>query len=165
MLGKIVGAYGVRGWVKIKSYTDPPENLLGYEQLLIGRTGHPPDRWTSVKLEDGRMTAKGVLGKVKGIDTPEEARARIGVELGVWRSQMPPPPPGQYYWADLEGLTAQSPSGERLGTVDHFRSTPAGTMIVIRGERELWVPFVKERVVQVDLASGRIVLDWSAEWS
>jgi ribosomal 30S subunit maturation factor RimM len=52
-----------------------------------------------------------------------------------------------------------------LGKVDHFRSTPAGTLIVIRGERELWVPFVKERIAKVDLEARRIVLDWSLDWS
>lgn len=162
VLGKVAGTFGVHGWVKINSYTDPPENILEYEELLIGGS----DRWTKLEIEDSRITGKGVLCKLKGIESPEEARTRIvGVELGVRRSNMPPPAPGEYYWTDLEGLEAESVSGERLGRVDHFRATPAGTMIVIRGERELWVPFVKDRVTKVDLANGRIVLDWSADWS
>ena len=161
VLGKVAGTFGVHGWVKINSYTDPPENILDYEELLIGGSG----RWTKVELEAGRVTGKGVLGKLKGIETPEEARTRVGAELGVRRSHMPPPAPGEYYWSDLEGLEAESVSGERLGKVDHFRSTPAGTLIVIRGEREIWIPFVKDRIAKVDVAGGRIVLDWSAEWS
>jgi 16S rRNA processing protein RimM len=161
VLGRIAGTFGVQGWVKINSYTDPPDNLLDYEELLIGG----PGRWTKVELEAGRVTGKGVLGKLKGLETPEDARTRVGEELGVRRSDMPPPAPGEYYWSDLEGLDAESTNGERLGRVDHFRSTPAGTMIVIRGERELWVPFVKDRVAKVDLAGGRIVLDWSADWA
>lgn len=162
VLGKVAGTFGVHGWVKINSYTDPPDNILEYEELLIGSSG----RWTEVAIEDGRLTGKGVLCKLKGIDSPEDARARVvGAELGVRRSHMPPPAPGEYYWSDLEGLEAESVSGERLGKVDHFRTTPAGTMIVIRGEREIWVPFVKDRIAKVDVANGRIVLDWSAEWS
>jgi 16S rRNA processing protein RimM len=161
ILGKVAGTFGVHGWVKINSYTDPPENILEYEALLIGVAG----RWTKAELEGGRVTNKGVLGKLRGIDTPEDARLRVGAELGVRRSEMPPPSPGEYYWSDLEGLDAESVSGERLGKIDHFRSTPAGTLIVIRGEQELWVPFVKDRVVKVDLEQKRIVLDWSADWS
>jgi 16S rRNA processing protein RimM len=162
ILGKVAGTFGVHGWVKINSYTDPPENILEYEELLIGGSG----RWTKVELEGGRTTGKGVLCKLKGIESPEDARTRlVGSELGVRRSDMPPPAPGEYYWSDLEGLEAESVSGERLGKVDHFRATPAGTMIVIRGERELWVPFVKDRIAKVDLPNGRIVLDWSADWS
>jgi 16S rRNA processing protein RimM len=166
ILGKVAGAFGVRGWVKINSYTDPPDNILEYEELLIsGPTIGGGGGWTKVELEDGRVTGKGVLGKLKGIETPEDARLRVGSELGVRRSDMPAPAPGEYYWSDLEGLEAESVTGERLGKVDHFRSTPAGTLIVIRGERELWVPFVKERIAKVDLDAGRIVLDWSADWS
>ncbi len=161
VLGKVAGTFGVQGWVKINSFTDPPDNILEYEELLIGGSGG----WTQVELEAGRVTGKGVLGKIKGIETPEEARTRVGAELGVWRSHMPPPAPGEYYWSDLEGLEAESVSGERLGKVDHFRSTPAGTLIVIRGEREIWVPFVKDRIAKVDLTGGRIVLDWSTDWS
>jgi 16S rRNA processing protein RimM len=161
ILGKIAGTFGVHGWVKINSYTDPPENILDYEELLLGSSG----RWTTIQLEGGRVTGKGVLGKLKGIETPEEARTRVGTELGVRRSDMPPPAPGEYYWSDLEGLEAESASGEKLGKVDHFRATPAGTLIVIRGEQELWVPFVKERIVKVDLERKRIVLDWSADWA
>jgi len=161
ILGKIAGTFGVRGWVKINSYTDPPDNILEYAELLIGNAGH----WSRVELEDGKLTGKGVLGKLKGIETPEDARTRVGAELGVRRSELPPPAPGEYYWSDLEGLEAESPSGERLGRVDHFRSTPGGTMIVLRGERELWVPFVKDRVVKIDLEQRTIVLDWSLDWS
>lgn len=161
VLGKIAGTFGVRGWVKINSYTEPPDNILEYADLLIGGGEH----WNSIELEDGKITGRGVLGKLKGIETPEDARTRVGAELGVRRSALPPPAPGEYYWSDLEGLDAESPSGERLGRVDHFRATPAGTMIVLRGDRELWVPFVKERIVKVDLAQRRIVLEWSLDWS
>lgn len=161
ILGKVAGTFGVHGWVKINSYTDPPENILEYAELLLGS----PGRWTTIQLENGRVTGKGVLGKLKGIETPEDARTRVGAELGVRRSEMPPPAPGEYYWSDLEGVEAESATGEKLGKVDHFRSTPVGTMIVIRGERELWVPFVKDRIVKVDLEQGRIVLDWSLDWS
>ena len=135
---------------------------MEYEELL-----HRQARvsWTTIELEDGRVTGKGVLGKLKGIETPEDARMRVGVEFGVRRSEMPPPAPGEYYWSDLEGLDAESVAANGSARVDHFRSTPAGTLIVIRGERELWVPFVKERIVKVDLERKRIVLDWSADWS
>jgi 16S rRNA processing protein RimM len=161
VLGKVAGTFGVQGWIKINSYTDPPDNILEFEELLLGS----PGRWTTVQLEGGRVTGKGVLGKLKGVETPEDARTRIGAELAVRRSELPPPAPGEYYWSDLEGLDAESGTGERLGKVDHFRSTPAGTLIVLRGERELWVPFVKERIIKIDLEHKRIVLDWSAEWS
>jgi 16S rRNA processing protein RimM len=160
ILGRIAGTFGVRGWVKIKSYTDPVDNILAYEQWQMGREG----KWTPVGIEDARVTDKGVLAKLEGVESPEEARLKVGLELGVWRSEMPPPGPGEYYLSDLEGLDAFSPSGESLGKVDHFRTTPGGTVVVIRGEREHWVPFVKDRIVKVELDAKRIVLDWATDW-
>ncbi len=160
VLGKIAGTFGVKGWIKIKSYTEPVDNILDYDVLQLGR----PGQWTPVKIEEGRVTDKGVLAKLEGLESPEEARLRVGMELGVWRSEMPAPEPGEYYLSDLEGIEAVSASGERLGNVDHFRSTPGGTVMVIRGEQEHWVPFVKDRIVKVELDAGRIVLDWSADW-
>jgi 16S rRNA processing protein RimM len=160
VLGKIGGAFGVQGWVRISSYTDPVENILDYDGWLMGRAGH----WQPVEVEAGRVTAKGVLVKLAGIQTPEQARLQTGAEIAVLRSQLPPTEPGEFYWSDLEGLEALTPEGETLGRVDHFRSTPGGDVVVIRGAREHWIPFVKERIVKVDMAAGRIVLDWGLDW-
>ena len=160
VLGGIGAAFGVQGWVRIHSYTDPPENILEYEHWQVGRAG----RWQQIEVEEGRVTAKGVLAKFAGVDTPEAARLHTGSEIGIARSALPPAASGEYYWSDLEGLEAVTKDGVVLGRVDHFRSTPAGHVVVVRGEREHWIPFVKERIAKVDLDAGRIVLDWDADW-
>lgn len=159
-LGKIAGTFGVRGWVKVHSYTDPPENILDYDNWRIGRAG----QWTPAVIEDGRVTGKGVLAKLEGVETPEDARSYVGAELAVARSEMPAPAPGEYYLSDLEGLEARTEHGEVLGFIDHFRTTPAGDVVVIRGEREHWIPFVKDRLIKIDLDARCIVFDWAADW-
>jgi 16S rRNA processing protein RimM len=160
ILGKIAGTFGVKGWVKVRSYTEPVENILGYETWQVGRDG----QWQPATVEEARVTDKGVLAKLEGMESPEEARLKVGLDIGVWRSEMPPPDPGEYYLSDLEGIDAVSVSGEPLGKVDHFRTTPGGTVLVVRGEQEHWIPFVKDRIVKVELDARRIVLDWSADW-
>jgi 16S rRNA processing protein RimM len=160
VMGRIGGSFGVQGWVKVNSYTEPPGNILDYEVWQLGGAG----RWEPIEVEAGRVTAKGVLAKLAGIDTPEAARLKVGIEVGVPRSALPPPAEGEFYWSDLEGLEAFGKDGSVLGKGDHFRSTPAGSVVVIRGEREHWVPFVRERIVEVDLKAGRIVFDWAADW-
>jgi 16S rRNA processing protein RimM len=151
----------VSGWVKVSSYTEPLDNVLQYSVWQLRRGAD----WSAVQVENGRVTGKGVLAKLEGFDTPEDARVLVGSELGVWRHEMPPTQPGEYYLSDLEGLEAVNASGEPLGTIDHFRSTPSATVVVVRreGRPEQWVPFVKERIVQIDVASGRVVLDWPAD--
>lgn len=160
VLGRIGGAFGVQGWVRIHSYTDPPDNILEYGRWRIGRGGG----WQDIEVEAARVTAKGVLAKLAGIETPEDARMHAGADIAVTRSELPPPAEGEYYWSDLEGLEAVTKEGVPLGRVDHFRTTPAGTVVIVRGEREHWIPFVRERIAGVDLAAGRIVLDWGADW-
>ena len=160
VLGQVGGAFGVQGWVRIQSYTDPPANILKYERWQLGRAG----QWREVEVEDGKETAKGVLAKLVGVETPEDARLATGSEIAVTREELPKPAPGEYYWSDLEGLAAFGQNDQPLGRIEEFRATPAGTVVVIRGERQHWVPFVKERIVSVDLDAGRVVLDWDADW-
>lgn len=160
VVGRIGSTFGVHGWLKVNSYTEPPANILDYQTWQLGRAG----RWQAVRVEEGRVTGKGVLAKLEGIQSPEDARIHVGAEVGIPRSALPPAAPGEYYWSDLEGLSALDQDGRLLGRVDHFRTTPAGAVVVISGEREHWIPFVKERIVSVDLDAGRIVLDWDADW-
>ena len=160
VLGQVGGAFGVQGWVRIQSYTDPPANILKYERWQLGRAG----QWREVEVEDGKVTAKGVLAKLVGVETPEDARLATGSEIAVTREELLKPAPGEYYWSDLEGLAAFGQNDQPLGRIEEFRATPAGTVVVIRGERQHWVPFVKERIVSVDLDAGRVVLDWDADW-
>ena len=159
-LGRIGGTFGVKGWVKVQSFTDPPENILDYETLRLKRRGE----WVNVDIEEARCTDRGVQMKLQGVDSPEDAQGYNGAELGVRRGDMPALAPGEYYWSDLEGLDAVTPEGVPLGKVDHFQLLPANPIVVIRGEREHLVPFVKERIVKIDLSAGRIVLDWGADW-
>lgn len=159
VLGKLAGPFGVQGWVKVSSFTQPVDNILEYETWQLGGAG----KWAPVKLEDGRVTAKGVLAKLAGVESPEEARMRTGQEIGVWRSQLPEAAHGEYYWTDLEGMKAETPQGEPLGIVDHFRDTPTGPVVIVKGEREHWIPFAKDRIVMVDMKAARLVLDWPAD--
>jgi 16S rRNA processing protein RimM len=159
-LGRIAGTFGVKGWIKVQSFTDPPENILEYDNWRMRQR----DEWQPVKVEGGRVTGKRVIAKLEGIDTPEDARLYVGAELGVARSELPEPKPGEYYWSDLEGLEARGLNDEVLGRVDHFRQMPGGTVVVVRGEKEHWIPFVKDRILKVDLTAGRITFEWAADW-
>jgi 16S rRNA processing protein RimM len=160
VLGQVGAAFGVQGWVRIHSYTDPPENILEYGRWQVGQGG----RWREVEVEGGRTTAKGVLAKFVGVDTPEDARLAVGAQIAVGRTELPPAAPGEYYWSDLEGLVAFGQNGAQLGRIEEFRATPAGTLVVVKGERDHWIPFVRERIVSVDLEAGRVVFDWAADW-
>ena len=160
-LGRISGVYGVRGWVKVHSYTEPRDNVVGFARwTLRTRAGE-----SIVELEDGRAQAASVVAKLRGVDDRDAARELIGADIAVERSALPACEPGEYYWADLEGLEVVTPAGERLGTVDHLVATGGHDVLVLAGRPERLIPFVHGAVIRgVDLAAGVIVADWSPDF-
>lgn len=164
ILGHVGGAFGVAGWVKLKSYTDPPGNILRFPVWWLRRKGE--SHWREVRLIEGCAVASGLRARLEGITTREAAAAWRGAEIGVWRNELPALGPGEVYWDDLPGLMAYSTTGERLGEVADIRASPAHPLlrIMTSDARELLVPLVRERIKSVDLAARRLVVDWQSEW-
>ncbi len=161
VLGKVGGLYGVRGWVRLWSFTDPIDNLLDYRDLELGRGGC----WETVRLAEGRVQGESLVVRFEGCADRDQAALLVGAELAVARERLPPAAEGEYYWADLVGLEVVTTGGVALGRVDHMMATGANDVMVVVGERERLLPFVPGQYVsEVDLAGGRIVVDWDPEF-
>lgn len=159
VLGRVAGLYGVRGWVKVHSYTDPRDGILDYADVLLRIEGE----WRPVQIEEGRPHGKTVVVKISDVDDRDRAAELIGAEIGVPRGAMPEPDAGHYYWVDLIGLRVEHRDGTQLGVVDSLLETGANDVLVVKGEREILIPFVPQQVVlDVDRAAGVIHVDW--EW-
>ncbi len=156
VLGRIGAPFGVQGWVKVNSYTDPPEGVASYSSWEIVRGGHAERR----AVLEWKRAGRAVAVRLEGVGSREAAQALTGCEVRVDRSELPPTAPGEYYWHDLIGLEASSPDGTPLGRVDGVLELPAHPVLVLRGERERLVPLVRERLLAVDLEAGRLTLDW-----
>lgn len=158
VVGTIVGLYGVRGWVRVMSHTQPRENLLHYRDWQLGRHGS----WRPVSMKAGQAHGKGLVVKLADCSDRDQARTLIGAEIAVPRTELPPLAEGEYYWADLVGLRVETTAGQALGLVDHLLETGANDVLVVRGEdRERLIPFVKGQVIkQIDLSAGLIQVDW-----
>ncbi|MEM7612214.1 MAG: ribosome maturation factor RimM [Pseudomonadota bacterium] len=158
VVGEIRGIYGVKGWVKLYSWTRPRENLLTYSTFVTpeGRT---------LNLLAGREQGKTLIGKFDGFDSRDDAEQAQGLTLTVSRSALPATAEaeGEYYWADLVGLTVVDEARGELGIVDHLLETGANDVMVlenVQGGQSL-LPFVMGQVVKhVDLANGKIDVDW-----
>lgn len=161
LMGRVVGVFGVRGWLKIESYSNPRGQLFRYRPWLMGRDG----KLQEVQPLDLREQGRGVVVQLPGCDTREDAELRLGQEIWVARSCLPTPPPGEYYWVDLEGLQVSTVDGVDLGRISHMVATGANDVMVIRGDRERLVPFTPgHALVSVDLDAGRVVVDWDPEF-
>jgi 16S rRNA processing protein RimM len=161
LLGRIVGVFGVDGWVKLHSFTEPRDNVLRYRPwILRGPAGE-----RRVEQPQGRAQGKGVVARLDGVDDRDAATALVGTEIWVPRDALPKPRQGEYYWADLEGLAVRTVDGVDLGRVSHLFATGANDVMVVQGGRERLIPFVPGRqVVKVDLEAGLIEVDWDPDF-
>jgi len=161
VLGRITGVYGVRGWVRVFSYTSPLGNILDYETWWLGG----PQGWESQALLDGRLQGRGVVAQLAKVVDRDQAKGLIGRDIAVPRAELPTLPEGEYYWADLTGLRVVTADGGDLGLVDHLFETGSNDVLVVRGERERLIPFLRGDVVKVvDLSRGLMVVDWDPEF-
>ena len=159
VLGRISGLFGVRGWVKVYSYTEPREAVLQYDRwLLSGKDG-----WQEATVAEGQRHGKTVIARIDGYVDRDQAAALVGTEIAVPRGALPETGKDQYYWSDLEGLRVVHRDGTELGRVSHLLETGANDVMVVEGEQERLIPFVMDKVViGVDLDKGEIEVDW--EW-
>lgn len=160
-MGRVVGVFGVHGWLKIESYSDPRTQIFRYRPWLMGRDGI----LNEVKPQNLREQGKGVVLKLPDCDSREDAELRLGQEIWIPRSALPAPKPGEYYWADLEGLEVRTVDGLILGRISHMLATGANDVMVVDGERERLIPFTPGHAVQsVDLDIGCVVVDWDPDF-
>ncbi len=157
MLGRISGVFGVKGWVKVISYTEPREAVLNYESWLLGQNGE----WQSAKVAEGQRHGKTVVVRFDGFEDRDQAASLVGTQIGVPRDELPETEDGHYYWSDLEGLKVLRSDGSELGRLSYLLESGAHDVMVVKGDQERLIPFVKDEIViDVDLAEGVITVDW-----
>ena len=155
-VGEIVGVHGVRGLVRLRSFTEDPAAVTSYGPV----EDEPGRRQFAIRLQS---TVKGVwIARVEGVDTREAAEALKGVGLFIDRARLPEPEEGEFYHADLIGLRAErAGTGGGLGTVLAVHDFGAGTMLELQPPEggTVMVPFTLAAVPVVDLAGGRLVVE------
>jgi len=164
--GRITGCYGIRGWVKIHSYTEPQENFFRFGQWMLRRRGI----LEPVEFDAGRRQGKGLVAHIAGVDDRTLAESYRGLEVLVGADSLPQLDKGDYYWHQLQGLQVWcSGEGGRvlLGAVDHLIETGANDVLVVKpvpgsiDDRERLIPYLPGDVVTgVDLEAGLIEVDW-----
>lgn len=161
VIGKVGGPFGIKGWVKLLSFTEPRDKIVGYSPWQVKQGGE----WREWKVAEGHAHGKGVIARLEGVTDRDQAMALMNAEIALWRDQLGKTRPGEYYWADLIGLEVQLESGRSLGKVDGVMATGANDVLVIKGERERLIPFIHGQVIKrVDLDHGLIQVDWDPDF-
>jgi len=161
IIGRIAGIYGVKGWVKVFSYTQPKENILNYSPWLLEQRGEKQ----SITVEAGRRHGKGIIAKLEHCDDRDQAAALLGADIAIRRDQLAALGTDEYYWADLIGLEVVNEQQDSLGKVVRLIETGANDVLVVKGQKETLIPFAQPQIIKsIDLVAGRIVADWEADY-
>lgn len=167
MIGQITSVFGVKGWLKVFSYTEPKEGILEYRNWTLVHNGQR----IPVKVEEGRRQGQGIVIRLKDVDDRDLARTYCGADITVPMSDLPDLPEGEYYWHQLEGLTVYTIDNECLGEVDHLIETGSNDVLIVRAtkasidQRERLIPYLPEKVVKgISLAESAMTVDWDPEF-
>jgi len=144
----------------VYSYTQPRDAILNYRQWFLEQGGN----WRSVEIAEGKQHGKGIIARIAGVDDRDQAALLVDSEVAIERESLPAAGEGSYYWADLEGLQIVSSDGTDLGCVAYLLETGSNDVLVTTGKPERLIPFIMGKVVlDVDLASGVITVDWESD--
>ncbi len=161
VMGKIVAAQGILGWVKVQTYTEYLDSLLDYDTWYVGNE----QAWRPFQVLEADVRGKVLVAKLEGIADRTAAEKYKGLLIAVPRDSLPEQEEGEYYWSDLVGLSVENLAGETLGTVDTLLETGANDVLVVKGERgEILIPFIASVIQQVDLKKKTIRVDWQADY-
>lgn len=160
-VGRLGAAHGVRGWMRVQSFTDPPQRLFEWQRWsLKAESGATRD----VKLLEVRPQGNGWIARLEGIDERDAASRLAGSLVLVEREELGPTSAREHYRADLVGFEVKNLEGALLGAVDHFIDTPGNAVMVIRGAREYLVPVTAQHLTKVDVGSRSLIVDWPEDF-
>ncbi len=164
VVGKFGSTYGIRGWLKVFTYTDNPESIFDYSPWYINQKGE----WVEYKVESWKRHNKGMVCKLEGLEVREEAHLLTNFEIAIDPAVLPELSEDEFYWRELFGMKVVTTKGYDLGEVTDIMETGSNDVLVVKanlkdafGKKERLVPYLEEQVIKnVDREAQRIEVDW-----
>ena len=166
-MGCISAPFGIKGWIRVQSYTESAGSLKRYPTWWLG-DDHSPSGWREYEVQQTQVQGVDIVAKLAGCEDRDAAAAFKGRVVAVPREAFPPVEKGEFYWADLVGLKVTNIEGLDFGVVSSMLETGANAVMVVQqsavdgGER--LIPFIASVIKRVDIAAGVIEVDWGADF-
>ncbi|SQH75615.1 16S rRNA processing protein [Shewanella benthica] len=168
VLGKLGSSHGIKGWLKITTYTDSVEGIFDYSPWLIKEQGE----WREVKVLQWRFQGKAVVASLEGVETRDQAQMLTNCEIAVTPQQIETLPEDEFYWRDLIGCEVVNTKGYNMGKVQEIVETGSNDVLLVKanakdgfGKAERMIPFVTEQfIIEVNLAEKQITVDWDPDF-
>jgi 16S rRNA processing protein RimM len=159
VMGRVRAPHGIKGWIKVQPFTQEVDGLLAYPEWWLGRNGD----WSLYRIAEAAVHGDIVVARLAGFEDREAAAVLKGAEVAIPRPALPESREGEFYWNDLLGVEVLNVRGESLGRIAQLLETGANQVLVVRGEKETLIPFIKDVIVNVDLGGRRVLVDWERE--
>jgi len=156
VIARLGAAYGVKGWLHLISFTDPVENVFAYPNWFLRKK----NQWEAIQIESYKAHGNSFVVKLANCDDRDIAALLKGVEIGIDRSELPETSNDEYYWSDLIGLSVITTAGETLGIVDYLFETGSNDIIVTKGKKQQFIPYIDDVIKSIDLEKQEIVVEW-----
>ena len=160
----MVAPFGVRGWVRVQSYAEPPDSLLQYREWRLRAPGEDETRAAPRQVLQSQWDGHALRVEFDGVADRDAAEALRDWEILVERAALPEAAPREYYREDLLGFTVRNADGAVLGTLQHFLTVPAAPVMIVKGTREYAVPAGPPHLRRIDLQQRLIEVDWPADF-
>ena len=166
VVGRLTSVYGIKGWVKVYSHTQPRENIFDYRPWWVKTaTG-----WAELNIDQHSATGKHLLVHIEGVDDRDEAQLHCQQDIYTEKANMAELPAGEFYWHQLQGLIVKTRDGQQLGKVSQLLETGANDVLVVKGnsnsldQQERLIPYIDQVVLKVDLQASEIEVDWDPDF-
>ncbi len=159
-MGRISAPFGLKGWVKVRPFTEQTDCLFQYPKWWLAAA----NGWDGLNVEETALHGDELLVRFGGVHDRDRAAKLKGREVAIPREQMPAPQDGEFYWSDLVGLDVENTQGHFLGRVERLFESGANPVLVVAGERERLLPYIENVVKGVDLDAGKLLVDWELDY-
>ncbi len=162
VIGRVGAPFGVRGWVHVHSFSLPSDNILKYQTWQL----HIKNQWQAMTVLEAKAQGNGFVALIKGYETRELVAKLTNSDIGIPHTALPPLEPGEYYWADLIGLTVITEEDQVLGVVEGLMETGSNDVLMVKGEKkDHLIPYIPDDyVLKIDIEAGLIRVSWDPEF-
>ncbi|MGM7319474.1 ribosome maturation factor RimM [Idiomarina sp. ST10R2A5] len=167
VVGRLGAVYGVKGWLKVQSFTDDPESIFEYSPWLLSQKTE-----REMKVVEWRRHNNGLIARLEGISDRDEAACLTGADICITADELPALADDEFYWRDLIGMRVVNTKGYDMGVVEQIMPTASNDVLVVKansndgfGKSERLIPFIQsEYVTEVNKEEKRIQVEWPSDF-
>ena len=161
VMGKVIGSFGIKGWLNVYSFTEKIETLEKYNYWYIS---NDEKNWEKIKIDHCKISDNKIKVKFFGFNNRTKADNYKSYLIGIPKNLLPKLGPDEFYWNDLLGFEVINLKKNKLGKVDYFIETGANDVLVVKGNRERLIPYTVNTIQKIDVKQQKIIVDWDEDF-